>query len=175
MSRKIAARIPLSVLRDAQAKLDEVMNMLKPHLITLSPPERQAMVKIGERSFKFIEMSSGIALENPELFPRFMKAAIRGEEFLIARELISLAGKLNQLKDIIGDTEMTACNLALEAAMSFYQTIKIAARRDIPGAGLIYEELKPVKPSGKQIPGKLKRRKTVKSALQPELFENLQL
>ena len=134
-------------MRNAQSRLDELMNMLGPYFVVLSPPERQSLLKMGRGSFKFAELAYGLAVEHPELFPGFLKAGILGEDFSIARELWALAAKLNQLKDRLQDTELAAGNYALQAAFSFYQTVKIAAKRDIPGASVIYEELKSRRPS----------------------------
>ena len=169
MSRKLIKKFPIAVLKNAQVKLDEVFVMLRPYLIVLSQPERQTLVKMEAKSFKFIELSHEIAYGNPELFPDFVKLTIFEEEFIIAMELIALGNKLNQLKSFMNDTEVTAGNHALEAAFSFYQLVKIAERRDIPGASVSYEELKPSRPSGNK---KKKRRKAVKDERQLELFEN---
>ena len=84
------------------------------------------------------------------MLPGFTEMAILGEEFLIARELWNFAAKLRQMKDAIRDTELAAGNYALEAAFAFYDTVKIAARHDIPGTRVIFEELKPRRPSGRR-------------------------
>ena len=148
MRKKTIKKIPLGVLRDAQSRLDEVMDMLGPYLLVLNPQERKNLVKVGDKSFMFVELAYGFANEHPEMFPGFTKAQILEEEIFVARELWTLTSKLNQLNDDIQDTKMAAGNHALQAAMAFYQTVKIAARRDIPGAAVIYEELKPSRPTG---------------------------
>ena len=150
MVKKAINKISLQILRDAQLKLDELMDMLRPCLVALSPEERQTLIKTGAKFFRFIEISYGIALENPDFFPSFMKAVIVKEDFSIAQELWTFAAKLKQLKDNIHDTEMAAGNYALQTALAFYQTVKIAARHDIPAAGVIFEELKPRRPSGRR-------------------------
>jgi len=150
VSRKAANKIPLSILRDAQLKLDEVMDMLGPYLLALSPPERQALVKMEAESFEFIEVSYCFAVENPELFPNLAEIVTFSDDFPLTQELWSFATKLNQLRDNMRDTEMAAGNYALEAALAFYDMIKIAARHDIPGARVIYEELKPRRPSARR-------------------------
>jgi len=146
MSKKVINRIPLSILQKAKLKLDEVMNMLRPYLVALSPSERQALVKLGAESLEFIELSYGFAAKNPELLPGFVETSIFGKDFFIAQELWSFAAKLNHMKDSIHDMEMAAGNYGLETALAFYRMIKIAARHDIPGARIIFEELKPMRP-----------------------------
>ena len=146
MHKKIIKKIPPGIFCNALSKLDEVGSLFKPYLVVLSQAEKDGMFKIGIEYFEFLELSHGLAVDYPELFPAFMKRSLFKDEFFTARELWTVNSKLTQLKNTINDTEMLACNYALETAMSFYQTVKIAARRDIPGARGIYEELKPIFP-----------------------------
>jgi hypothetical protein len=150
-------KIPRKVLANLQLKLNEVMDALEPYLVELSPPERRALVKMEADSARFVELSHAFAVRNPDMLPCFAKTDIFGEKFSIAQELWTFAAKLNHLMNMIRDTEMVAGNLALEDAMVFYQTVKIAARRDIPGARVIFEELKPTRPSARR---KQQRRRT---------------
>ena len=156
MAKKAINRIPLKLLQDAQVKVDEVITMLGPYFEATSPLKCQAMIRMGPEFFKFIELSHGLAVEYPDLISGFTETAILEEHFLFVRELWNFTGKLNQLKDNIHDMEMAAGNHVLQAALAFYQTVKIAARHNIPGARIIYEELKPSRPSGRR---KLKRTK----------------
>jgi len=172
MGRKTFKKIPAEILHGAQTKLDEVMGLLKPYLVTLTQQERQALVKMETESIKFLEVSHGIALENSELFPTFIKAAVFREEFSAAHELWLVANKVSQLNENINDTGMLAGNNAMETALIFYQTVKIAALHDIPGARVIYEELKPAFRSRKRSRRKVKLSKT---ETQPELFERHEL
>ena len=148
--RRVARKIPAEIMENAQIKLSEIISMLEPYLVTLSPPERQALGRMKEGSLKFLELSHGLAVEYPDLFPSFMKAAVFGEEFSAVHELAAFSSKINTLRDSISDTEILAGNRALEFAMAFYNTVKIAARRDLPGAKVILEELKPKFPSGRR-------------------------
>jgi len=161
VKKKAVFRIPLAILHEAQLKLDEVIRMLEPYLVELSPPERQEMVRMGPESFEFVELSYGLVVENPELLPGFTEAASLGEGFSAVRELWILDKKLTQLKNYICDMEMATGDHVLEAALAFYQTVKIAARRDIPGARIIYEELKPKRPSGRRKQNRIKALKAV--------------
>ena len=150
MGKTIITKIPLPVLKNARQKLDEMMDMLAPYLVTLSQAERQTLVEMRADYFKFIEASYGLAIENPEMLPGFFETMTFGEDFSIAQELLKFAAALNQLRDNISGMEMAAGNYGFQAALAFYNTIKIAARHDIPGARMIYEKLKPKRPSGRR-------------------------
>jgi hypothetical protein len=147
MSKKIIKKIPLETLQNAHQKLDEIENLLKPYLISLEADERHALIKMEEESYRFLELSYRLTVDCPELFPAFMKAAVFKEEYSAANELSGFFKKMDDLKNKIRDTEMLAGSHALEYAFAFYDTVKIAARRDIPGSGVIDEELKSRLPS----------------------------
>jgi len=172
MEKRLSNKIPPEILQNVQFKLDEVMCLLKPYLVVLSQAEREALAKIETESIKFLEVSHEVVLGKHELFPAFLKAAIFREEFVTAHELWIIISKLCQLKDSIYDTEMLIGNGALETALAFYNTVKIAAKHDIPGAKVIYEELKPAFQSRKRKP---KKAKSIKDAAQGELFDSSEL
>ena len=165
VNKRAFRKIPVDVIQIARQKLDEIINLLGPYLLTLTPGERQALVKIGDESFKFLRSSHELAVDYPDLFPAFMQAAVFKEEFSTVNELWGFISKINNLRDDINDTEMLAGNNALEFAIAFYHTVKIAARRDIPGARIIFEELKP-----KFSIKKKTRQKVINDEGQRELF-----
>ena len=143
-------------MQSAQQKLEEVMTMLGPYLVVLSPMERQVLVEMDDEYVNFIEVSYGLAAESPDLLGCFLQTGNFREDFSIVQGLLRLAAKLNEFKHSISDTEMAAGNYGLQAALAFYNTIKIAARHDIPGTRVIFEELKARRPQGRR---KLRRNK----------------
>ena len=167
MKTKTAKKIPADIFRHAQNLLDEMMYLFRPYLVVLTPPERRNLFEIGTESLKFLEMSHGIAVDYPEMFPSIMEVAAFREEFFNIYELHQVSGKIDQLKNVITDTKMLAGRNTLDTALVFYNTVKIAARHDIPGARQIYEELKPAFKSGVQ---KQKKPGPGNDRRQPELF-----
>ena len=150
--------------------LDEITFLLKPYFIALTMSERRKFIKIGAGYIRFLELSHGIAVDYPEMFPSFLKVAAFRDEYSVTRELHKVSGKLDLLRNSVNDTEMLAGRHTLETALAFYNTVKIAARRDIPGARPIYEELKPALRSGIG-----RQRKVEKDRRQPELFGDSEL
>ena len=167
MYSRIFKKISDGALKNVQETLDHVYSQLKPCLVELTPAKRRAYVKIGQESMNFLELSNKIAVYNSGLFPGFLKIELFRKEYSLTYELWKLLGKLDKLREAINDTEILAGNYALETALTLYNTIKIAARHDIPGTEVIYEELKsayaPLK-GGRQRAG------TKRNARQPELF-----
>ena len=167
MSNKAVKKLTPEVLHKVRRKLDELIKILEPCLISFPPSEKHASGKTGEELIPFLKMSNELAVEYPDLFPAFIKTASFREEFLTTSELWELLAKINQVRDLVSDAEMMSGEKTLETAMAFYDTVKMAARRDIPGARIIFEELKPAFLSGCRGPGKKKQKKNYR---QPELF-----
>ena len=147
MNKKIINKIPAEVLQIVHRQLDEVTKMLEPHTMTLTQQERQALTGMKSDSMDFLELFHEFSRDFPELFTDYGDVEAFGNEFSITCDFKTLADKLNKLKDSINDTELVASGNAMESANVFFHTVKIAARRDLPCARAIYEELKPVFPS----------------------------
>ncbi|MDR1878978.1 MAG: hypothetical protein LBQ64_05375 [Bacteroidales bacterium] len=134
--------IPADVLAEAQRKIDEAADILKPYLLALTPEERRTMLKMGDKTLSFVEKAYDYAVHNPSFLPHFLDIS----DFRIDREdilnLRTLNVSTNQLADGIDDTVMIAGSEAFQAAIIFYNSVKQAALHDIPGAKAIYEELK---------------------------------
>jgi len=171
MINRTAIKIPPEALRKAQLKLDEAAKVLKPHLVVLTPSERLSFRKSGAELIKFLELSHNLAVESPGLFPAFINTEVFRNEYLTTHELWILVNKINQLGEHVRDTERLSGNRTLEMAVAFYQTVKMAARRDIPGSKIIFSELRSAFP-----PGIKKQKKTGEKNKdrQLELFEEHQ-
>ena len=150
MNKKLIYKIPITIISQAESKLDEINGSLEPFFISLTPPERQILAKSGSESVAFLEMSQRFALEYPDLFPDFINESTFRTICFISRELREFSGKIDELRDLIHDTEMLASDAALDYALDYYRTVKMAALRDLPGARCIYDELKLRFPPRKQ-------------------------
>ncbi|MDR1115550.1 MAG: hypothetical protein LBL33_05285, partial [Tannerella sp.] len=58
-----------------------------------------------------------------------------------------------QLHEYTDDTAMTSGSEAYQAALIFYNSVKMAARQDVPGAKAVYEELRKRFPGTRRKPG----------------------
>ena len=140
-------KIPPEVLYNTRSRLDELIDVFEPYHVVLAPDERRSFGNMDVEFIKFLELSYGLAVECPRLFPAFMDREVFKEEFFTTSQLWMLINRINQLRDNIWDTEMLLGSRTIEIAVAFYKIVKMAARHDIPGAKVIFEELKPVFPS----------------------------
>jgi hypothetical protein len=53
--------IPSTVLTEAQTKIDEVIALLAPFMLALTPTERQGLPKMGEKTIGFVEKAYDFA------------------------------------------------------------------------------------------------------------------
>jgi hypothetical protein len=139
-------KMPSAALVNVQSKLNEAMDLLMPYLLTLSPDERQALVNMGADSVEFLEKAHDLTVKYSKLIPKLIKSSVFTEESATIKELDLLINKLKLLENSLSGIQLIMGGDVLEVALDFYHTIKIAAMRDIPGAEVVYEELKPLFP-----------------------------
>lgn len=126
----------------AQKKLQEVEEILKPYLVDLTPEERKAMPKMSDRSAPFVEKVNEYANTNPELGPAYLDIEELEVDIQSVRDLNQLAQQVHKLRSGLGDTVMRAGSEAYVASLAYYNSVKGAAKLNVPGAKLVYDDLK---------------------------------
>jgi hypothetical protein len=63
--------IPLTVLTQAQIKIDEAKTLLALYLLALTPVERRELPKIGEKTIGFVEKAYDFVRQSPNLVPPY--------------------------------------------------------------------------------------------------------
>jgi hypothetical protein len=134
--------IPPDILAQTQTKIQEVLTLLHPYLLALTPQERRELPKMGEKTIGFVEKAHDFARQNPNLVPPYVEMSDFGIDFADAHGLWTLHNIVLQLEEGISDTEMIAGSEAYQAALMFYNSVKMASTQNIPGAKAVYEELK---------------------------------
>jgi hypothetical protein len=142
--------ISADVLTQVQTKVNEIITLLTPYVVALTPTERHKLPKMGEKTISFVEKAHDFARQNPNLVPPYLDMDDFDTDFQDAHGLWTLANSIRQLNENVSDTEMTAGSEAYQAALVFYQSVKIAATQDIPGAKAVVEELRTRFPGGKR-------------------------
>ena len=140
--KKAVNKTNRELFAEAQEKLDEVMDLLKPCFETISQPELWAQEKINPETIEFLILSHEIADKFPDMFPDHLNMDVFDEEILNTHELRALAGKTYKLNDNVSKMLNLSGNLGLEIALPLYNNIKVAANHDLPGAELLFDKLK---------------------------------
>jgi len=150
MKNNHSNKIPEEKLQEAETKLYEVDNLLKPYLITLTSEERRTILKMGEKTLSFVVNSNEYSQQHPELRPSFTSQEDYNIDVADATGLLPVESLLTKLASQINDTAMLAGSEAYNHSLIFYNNTKMAAKNNVPGAKEIYDDLKTRFPRGRR-------------------------
>jgi hypothetical protein len=114
----------------AQADLDAVMQAITtiktklPFLIDLSPEERHALPKMGDKSAAFVNKTLEVAKQNSDFLPRSFDVAEMGKDVELFQALQSVALALGPLSELVDDTMLEVGSEAYASALVVYQYAK---------------------------------------------------
>ena len=139
--------IPAEVLEKIQEQINALAKLLKPYLFNLTPEERHANLKLGDKNLAFGTKAYEYAAAHPQFCPSYLDMESFRTDMADVNNLRIVEISLQQLVDGVDDTVMIAGGEAYNQALVFYQAVKQAAKQDIPGAKAIYNELQSHFPS----------------------------
>lgn len=123
------------------SKITEIKALL-PFLINLTKAERIQLPKLGPASLAFDEHCASYMNSAPNLVPPYVDAAEVSKDRALRVDLAEVARELRKLLEQVDDTVMLVGSEIWMADLSFYQTVRHAARRDVAGADTVYDDLK---------------------------------
>jgi len=141
MDNKISFSIPEEVIADVTSKLTDIVNVLKPYLIALTPTERHDLPKMSDGSLPFVQKCLGYCQSNPEFAPAFINFEELFADMKVYEQLLPVYRMVLQLENKLNDTSMEAGAESYVSALGYYNSVKLAAKLDAPGAKAIYEDL----------------------------------
>lgn len=143
LNNKISAEITAEQMTKVSAQLAEAKVTLKDVLIfNLTAGERQAMLKMADRTLAFVGRAISHAKQSPGLVPSFLDVAEAQKDYKLAADLYEIYLEQSKFLRSIEDAMMVAGSEAYEAALVFYNAVKGAHRSNIAGTQDIYEDLK---------------------------------
>ncbi len=142
MENQISIQIPAKVLAEASQKLEEVNNLLSPFLVALTPEERRRLPKMGEGNMPFVEKSVEYTKSHGALVPAFVDTKEMEIDLKAVYDMITLSRIAARLCNGLNDTMLLAGSEAYTAALSFYNSVKVAAKRNVKGAEPVHNDLK---------------------------------
>ncbi len=133
--------LPLEVAVQIEAKIAEIKQLM-PYLVGLSTTDHQKLNILGRKSTQFVQRAVESVRQNPELAPSFLEAGALERNYALYNNLLTVLEPVQQLERMISDTLMLAGNLAYKDALDYYNTVKRAAKSNVPGAEAVSENLK---------------------------------
>jgi hypothetical protein len=135
------AALPSEVAAQIEAKVTEI-KLLMPYLVGLSTTDHQKLNILGRKSTQFVQRAVESVRQNPELAPSFLDAGVLERNYALYNSLLTILEPVQHLERMISDTLMVAGNLAYTDALDYYNTVKRAAKSNVPGAEAVSENLK---------------------------------
>jgi hypothetical protein len=111
-----------------QTDLTDIATALKtiklklPFLIDLTPEERHALLKLGEKSESFVTKSLDLATKNDSFLPRSFDVAEMQKDVDLYFALRSILGDLRRLTEAVDDTLLEVGSEAYTAALVVYRS-----------------------------------------------------
>ncbi|MBD2102396.1 hypothetical protein [Leptolyngbya sp. FACHB-261] len=117
-------------------------------LIDLTPAERKALSKVGDKTRFFIERAMQIAMQNPNALPRSFDIEEMRRDLELTEALYPLLIALTQLQELVSDTYRLASSEAYTAARTVYYHAKgHATSNDVNGLDTVLGQMKRRYPS----------------------------
>jgi hypothetical protein len=113
-----------------------------PYLVGLSSNDHMKLNILGSKSTQFVQRAVESVRQNPELAPSFLDAEEMERNYALYNNLLTVLEPVQQLERMIADTMMVAGNLAYKDALDYYNSVKRAAKSNVPGAESVSESLK---------------------------------
>tara|TARA_R110002012_G_scaffold6379_1_gene29218 strand:+ start:920 stop:1381 length:462 start_codon:yes stop_codon:yes gene_type:complete len=141
MENVVAVQIPPKTLAELKTKVDDIVKTLSPLLITLTAQQRKEAPKMGDGTEVFVGKVLDYTKSSPAFLPPYVKADDLEIDFKAVKDLNTLFKPLQQLMANLDDTILMSGSEAYVAALSYYNSVKLAARMNAPGAKVIYDDL----------------------------------
>ncbi len=142
--------IPQEVVLQAQTKINELTELLKPFLVTLTKTERTNRTSMGDKTMAFVMKANELGRNNPQLMPGYLPIEEWNIDISLISSLKTLTSSLVVLNELLSDTRLEAGHEAYNSALLFYSAVKEAERANVSGAKSVYNELKQQFPKGKR-------------------------
>ncbi len=110
-------------------------------LINLTSQERQAMPKMGSATQSFVSKALEIAGNNPQFIPPYADIPAMKKDYDLALRLQGIEMQLASLHEKVYDTNLAAGSEAYVTGLTVYNSIKAAAKVNVPGAKALAAEL----------------------------------
>ncbi|WP_159519365.1 hypothetical protein [Sunxiuqinia indica] len=142
MENKINNQLPDDVATEALTKATELSSLLQPYLIALNADERKSLPKMSDGTAPFVEKCLDYCQSDPQFAPPYLNTDGFKLDMNVWEKLNTIIHPVLQLAQNLDDTTTEAGSESYTAALTYYNSVKQAAKMSVPGAKPIYEDLK---------------------------------
>lgn len=141
MANLINAQLSQEDQQAILAALDSIKEKL-PFMVSLSPRQRQTLPKMDDARRPFVEKALEYGEKEPNIVPPYLDLDGMKNDLEIFRQLQTIARDCNRLSEMISDTLVAASSDAYSAALTMYNSSKMAAANSVPGMDTVVADLK---------------------------------
>lgn len=138
----VSIQIPEEDQAAVRAALATLEEKLQPHLIALTTAEKRGLPKMRDKTQPFVEKAIEYADKNPSFVPGFMNVPEVKIDFQAYSLLTEFFRDVEKFYQTLNDTILLCGSEAYKGALQFYKSVRQAAKSGIPGAQVIYDDLK---------------------------------
>lgn len=143
--------ISVERLAELETKLEEMRQLLS-FAVGLTPTDRRRYQALGRQRIRFVQLSLENIRLNPDLVPPYQDSNVIWQNYEIYLKLVKIQETINQIARLLSDTVHYSGSQLTSDALTFYSTVKRAAKTRVPGAQSVSDSLKnslkKAKPSG---------------------------
>lgn len=139
---RIAIQIPEADVTEINAAIETLKTKLQPYLIALTPEDRKLLPKMSDKTIPFVDKALDYAQNSPQFAPQYMNVPEMKVDLDALNTLTEFYRPLKQIISGLDDTMMLSGSEAYIAALSYYNSVKMAAKMNVPAAKPIYDDLK---------------------------------
>ncbi|MGV0024744.1 hypothetical protein [Phormidesmis priestleyi] len=118
--------------RDAVLAAIATIKQKLPFLMDLTPEERKALPKMGDKSRAFVSKALEVATQNPDFLPRAFDLNEMRKDVQLFETMYPIVMAMAQLQELLDDTYVTVGSEAYSSALQVYNYAKASGQ----GAGL---------------------------------------
>jgi hypothetical protein len=139
---KVSITLKPEDLKKVLDALTIVSGTLKPYLIALTPADRKELPKMSDGTVPFVQKTLEYAQTNAAFVPSYIDIKELKTDFDAVEALAQIFRPIEQLYFNLNDTMTLSGSEAYVASLAFYNSVKQAAKINVPGAKAIAEDLK---------------------------------
>ena len=109
--------------------------------VNLTPRERMTTPTLGTERGAMVKSFEVSMHEHPELVPRYVNTDRLAADLALWRDLLEISARAREVCELVEDTLHLTGNDVLTAFLGYYQSVRQAARRNVPGADTIAADL----------------------------------
>jgi hypothetical protein len=148
---RVSAEITDSVKAEVLAKFQEIKALL-PFLINLSTDEKRAMTSIGTERGAMDQTFHTEMAAHPDFVPSYVDPAELAKDRELRHDLLEILQAAREVTETLEDTAYAAGSDVLLAYLAFYSNAKQAAKRGVPGASTLIDNLSRFFPNTRRNP-----------------------